>query len=180
MTDSDDSGMRVLLVDDRVSDLREFSHVARMSGLSVVLASSIDEAIVELQTKEFDVLICDMMMPGGDLFGEFETVGGLRTGVYFCQYVRIHFPKLKVCLLTSGEPSQYDGHFLFGLGVAILRKQQTSTLDLVKFIQNLSDSSPSVSFIDTIELKPGIFGLKVDLKKSMILLKQIRMRWMEK
>jgi CheY-like chemotaxis protein len=68
--------LRVLLVDDE-QDARELvGFILRRQGATVTTAASASEALTQLRTGSFDLLVSDIGMPGGD---GCELVRSLRT-----------------------------------------------------------------------------------------------------
>jgi CheY-like chemotaxis protein len=165
-----------LIVDDRRASTQDFVKIADMEGINAVAATSVDRAVEVLQESHFDVMICDLMMPGDRLFSELETQGGLRTGIFLCQYVRLHFPDMIILVLTARTVSDFDRDFLFGLGIKIFNKSDITQIELVEHIKKLEGTKPQITLFDTIELKLGIFGLEVDLKKAATYLARLRSR----
>jgi CheY-like chemotaxis protein len=61
-------GVRVLAVDDDADALEVISEALRGAGASLETARSGSEAIEACRHKQFDVLVCDLAMPGMDGF----------------------------------------------------------------------------------------------------------------
>jgi signal transduction histidine kinase len=60
------SGKRILLVDDDAESLEIAAKALEAAGAFIAKARSGPEALQQWETKEFDVLICDLAMPGMD------------------------------------------------------------------------------------------------------------------
>lgn len=56
----------ILYVDDNEADRFAISEFFNNSGISIKCASSATEAYKELENAEYDLIICDMMMPVND------------------------------------------------------------------------------------------------------------------
>jgi CheY-like chemotaxis protein len=56
--------VRVLAVDDDPDTLRILKRILNASDCRAVTASSPDQVMAELQQQDFDVLLCDIRMPG--------------------------------------------------------------------------------------------------------------------
>lgn len=56
--------MRVLVVDDEPDVLDLYGRILRRAGLDVVLASGASDARLAAEQQEFDVMLCDVDMPG--------------------------------------------------------------------------------------------------------------------
>jgi DNA-binding NtrC family response regulator len=83
---------RILIIDD--SDPRRFALSeavrTRLSGVKVDHAASGDTGLTLLTTQHYDVLICDVLMPGIDGLGVLKAAHRLR-------------PDAAIILITSGE-----------------------------------------------------------------------------
>jgi CheY-like chemotaxis protein len=60
------TGVHVLVVDDEVDVRTLVSRLLEECGAAVTMASSTAEALDRLQNNRFDVLVCDIGMPGED------------------------------------------------------------------------------------------------------------------
>jgi two-component system CheB/CheR fusion protein len=63
---SDLSGLSLLIVDDELDSLEVFGELLRLVGAEVTLASSASEALEISARLDFDVILSDVAMPGGD------------------------------------------------------------------------------------------------------------------
>jgi CheY-like chemotaxis protein len=59
-------GVRALVVDDDRDNLELFAAALTGCGADVATASRADEALKQLSTRRFDVVVSDIAMPGGD------------------------------------------------------------------------------------------------------------------
>ncbi len=57
-------GAQLLLVDDDEASLRSLSRMLKRSGFQVVTSLSGDQAVPQLESNDFDVVISDVQMPG--------------------------------------------------------------------------------------------------------------------
>jgi two-component system, chemotaxis family, CheB/CheR fusion protein len=74
-------GMRLLVVDDDPGARELLDAVLRDAGAEVVLASSAAEALCEVEAAPFDMLLCDIGMPGEDGYSVIRKVRALGLGV---------------------------------------------------------------------------------------------------
>lgn len=80
---------RVLLVDDEQQVLTAYARVLRAAGLSVVTLPNGGEVESMLGSQPFDVVVCDIRMPG-------------TSGIDILRLVRARDPDLPVILMTAG------------------------------------------------------------------------------
>jgi len=78
---------RILVVDDDVEILRLTRRVLELEGFDVVTVESGEAAIQEIERKDFDLLVLDLMLPGID-------------GITACRHIR-NFSTLPVIVLTA-------------------------------------------------------------------------------
>jgi len=79
---------RILIVDDEQS-MREFLEIFfRREGYDVATASSVDEALLEIEGEEVDVVITDIQMPG-------------RSGIELLKILRKASPDIVVIMITA-------------------------------------------------------------------------------
>lgn len=79
---------RILIVDDEQS-MREFLEIFfRRQGYEVATAASVDEALAEINGRDFDLVISDIQMPG-------------RTGIELLKILRRDFPDILVIMITA-------------------------------------------------------------------------------
>ena len=168
--------MKILWVDDRASTLEIQKLVIEQAGHSVEMAESAHQATEMLKYQKFDLAILDIMMPDDGLFGEMETMGGMRTGIFFAQYVRLHFPDMRIAILSISDPANYDDELLFSNGIERFRKQDFPGKSILELVERPNDIEAKYKAIDVFEIKPGMFGLKVDIKKFIQYLKSRRFK----
>lgn len=84
---------RVLIVDDDPSILHSYSHGLTEAGFSVAEASSGVEALHQIETGQFDVLISDIKMPG-------------MNGLALLRRMHEHSAELRVILMLEAQNNQ--------------------------------------------------------------------------
>ena len=82
---------RVLVVDDDAPIRNLVKKIVQRNGLSVEVACDGSEAIEKLDQGGFDVLVCDLMMPGVDGFQVVEHAGKLS-------------PRPAIIVITASDP----------------------------------------------------------------------------
>ena len=58
----------ILLIDDEPSFVRALARLLRLDGYRVDTAAEGQQALAQLQTQHYDVILCDLRMPGLDGF----------------------------------------------------------------------------------------------------------------
>jgi CheY-like chemotaxis protein len=104
-------GRTVLVVDDEEVVRMLVTRALREAGHEVVEAShgAAALALLESGTREFDLVICDLVMPG-------------LNGRELARWLGAHRPDLPI-LLISGYPLPYlEAHDLYDPGIPLLRK----------------------------------------------------------
>ena len=168
--------MKILLVDDEPHFASGFATAVEyaLPGTSVVWVSGVDDAVEKLKQDKFKLMILDVAMPSGEIFDDVETLGGRRTGVLFAQYVRTHFPELPVLVCSAHIAFQFDKEFYIKNGIVFLAKRPDLDIgDLVNSVRKALkiELETSRNLLDFLELKPGMFGVKVDVRKFIEFLK---------
>jgi putative nucleotidyltransferase with HDIG domain len=79
---------RILVVDDEEPTLRTLSKILALNGNDSVLVKNTTEARVQLQSRTFDLLLCDVNMPG-------------ESGLELLREVRSDSPQTAVIMLTG-------------------------------------------------------------------------------
>jgi DNA-binding NtrC family response regulator len=80
--------IKVLLVDDEKDFMETLANRLEARNLSVVTASSGDEAILKIKEEDVDVVVLDMVMPG-------------RTGIEVLRDIKQIKPLVEIILLTG-------------------------------------------------------------------------------
>ena len=73
-------GKRILAIDDEKVMLRLVQAILSRAGHEVVTVSTIDEALAAMQNQHFDLITCDLMLPGisGLEFLEMMRAGSIQ------------------------------------------------------------------------------------------------------
>ena len=117
--------LRILIADD---------HAIIRKGLKQILLEEYPSAIIEEApdaesvfkktiTEEWDIIICDLSMPG-------------RSGLDVVQHVKQNFPKLPVLILSIHPEEQYAIRVLKA-GAAGYLSKDTATDELVRAVQRI-------------------------------------------
>lgn len=156
---------KLLWIDDEIVLLQSQVTQLRLQSFDVRAVDSVSKGINALKNEKFDAILLDIMMPPDDQFSDLETMGGMRTGIFLAQYIRLHFPSVPIFIYSISEPSLYDEKFLFFNGIKFFKKQEYPGAAIVDLVRNLPAFEVRPNALDIVELKPGMFGLKIDIKK---------------
>ncbi|MFH1350018.1 MAG: response regulator [Pseudomonadota bacterium] len=84
---------KILIVDDEESVRRLIKRLLERNGYACIPAPSAAEARVCLRDQDFDLLLCDIMMPG-------------ESGIDFIRHVRAEYPDTAIIMVTAIEDPQ--------------------------------------------------------------------------
>jgi DNA-binding NtrC family response regulator len=87
-TMTDTAVQRILVVDDEASLLMTLAANLELEGFEVAEAKNAEQALAELRTREFDLVLSDIRMPG-------------MSGVDLCRAIHQSRPELPVVLMTA-------------------------------------------------------------------------------
>jgi DNA-binding NarL/FixJ family response regulator len=111
--------MNIIFIDDDeidyievyVDDLKIAANEKNIDSLSVLTFDKLDEAYqyLEIHDNNIDIVILDIMMPGGEKFYSRERDPmGLKSGFYFYQEVRNKYPNLDIRFFTNVTDSEME------------------------------------------------------------------------
>ena len=83
-------GARVLLVDDSADYVALLADVLKLHGIDVVIAGSVDQALISLQGQHVDLVVTDLRFPGA-------------TGIDLTRKLRLHDDLLPIIVLTGSR-----------------------------------------------------------------------------
>jgi DNA-binding response OmpR family regulator len=85
---------RILVVDDSATEQQAIRNPLVADGFQVVVASNGDEALQQLETDEFDLMVLDVIMPG-------------KNGFQIARMIRndARWAKLPIVMVTSKDGS---------------------------------------------------------------------------
>lgn len=103
---------RILMIDDELvpgatepggNYMWYYAQILKENEYDVQEVSKVEEALSAFADpkKSFDIVLLDVMMPHGKVFGNEETLGGLRTGVLALRKLSQSHPKMPVVILTN-------------------------------------------------------------------------------
>jgi CheY-like chemotaxis protein len=124
-------GKRVLAIDDEKVMLRLVKAILSRAGYDVVTNESIEEALVTLQGQSFDLITCDLMLPG---ISGLDFLRMLKDGEVQ--------PRLPVIVVTAaGFQSELEQARAMG-AADVLNKPFTSQ-QLIAVVETAFANSPS-------------------------------------
>jgi len=115
--------MRVLVVDDEVNLRFAIERRLRKSGMEAVSASTVRQAIERLRAEAFDVVLCDLRMPGGD-------------GTQLLQWLGSYSPSTNVIIVSAFVTPEIRKEYDTGTGLHILEKP-VDLDDLLKLLEEI-------------------------------------------
>lgn len=138
----------ILFVDDDLYSMLTYVDVLEDEGFCVQRASSADEALRHVTTREFTAVVLDVRMLPGQL-GELETAGGHRTGVALARRIRRDRPGLPIVLLTNSDDATIFGWADRDSTMVCLDKRRTRPDQLVRYVRRAVQpgTSPSVFLV---------------------------------
>lgn len=121
-----ESKPQVLIVDDEPAIRLSYRLILQQHGYEVAVADGSDSARAQMQTREFDLLMCDM---------------GLErpfSGMDVVQWAREHFPNMP-CILVTGYPDDEISERARKVGVHMLYKpvEVPKLLETIDFMLRL-------------------------------------------
>jgi CheY-like chemotaxis protein len=179
----------VLLIDDNPSFLSaELSQIRSLvGGVEISLIERAEEVETKISTLAENmpqVIVLDLLMPTQSNFNHFESLPDRAFDSYSVGFALIHLFRssavwkdtpIVICsalgevqdLLEIQIPESFRSNIFIcgkhesGSRLALL----VASLISVKVSIHPAARSWAAAILDTLELKPGVFGLKVDLKK---------------
>lgn len=112
---------RILVVDDNDELLAVIGDILADAGYEVTVATNPDDAWVECDTKRFDMVFCDLVMPT-EFDGASEGAGSAMVGVHAISEFKKRYPALPVVAISgqvAGEP--LNGIRQFGASATIAK-----------------------------------------------------------
>ncbi|HYA03351.1 MAG TPA: response regulator [Syntrophobacteria bacterium] len=97
-----DSAPNILIVDDHEERRRLFSSMLRANGCRCLLAANGTEARAVLEGPDVELVLCDVMMPGGSGLDLIKFIVGEYPGTAVVMVSGIHDPKIAEVALELG------------------------------------------------------------------------------
>lgn len=105
-----------------------------------ISTTNASEAWQVLERRSVDVVVTDIMMPGGDLFPDVDSA---EAGFHFVRKLRQHYPRLPIiCLSVIGEAEKIEN--LKRQNILYLRKGETPLETALRLI--VSKATGRMSF----------------------------------
>jgi two-component system response regulator RegX3 len=144
---------RILLVDDEPDILDPVSYALRQQGFEVECAADGDTALELARTGEFDLLICDIMLPG-------------TLGIDVCRILRAESP-LPIILVTARD-SETDRVLGLELGADDYVTKPFSSAELISRVRALLRRRELDLAQSTETAIAVVGGLRVDLLRHRV------------
>lgn len=169
---------KIALIDDDEVHIRHYSDALETQGFSTSIASNVGEAL-KLNYMDFDLVVCDLMMPSDDFFQNTETNRGLMTGLRIAEFFHSDGCLVPIVLLTNlnipNVLDDVDVEVQKMQNVLVMRKTEFNPIEFAQVALDLIEGNrvsklpPSLGtrLANSIEIKaPVIPGfLSVDLIK---------------
>ncbi len=121
--------MRVLIVDDEVNLRFAIERHLRKSGMETGSASTVRHAIDRLRNEAYDVVLCDLRMPGGN-------------GTQLLQWLGSYSPSTKIIVISAFVTPEFRKTYQPTGRLRILEKP----VDLEVLVQTLEELGPRKGF----------------------------------
>jgi CheY-like chemotaxis protein/predicted regulator of Ras-like GTPase activity (Roadblock/LC7/MglB family) len=129
--------MRVLIVDDEASVRLAIERRLRADNIATVQASNVKQAIDRLRAEPFDVVLCDLRMPGGD-------------GSELVSWLSSYSPSTRIVVMSAYVTDEFRSTYGSSPELTILEKP----LDLATLVGILEQFGPRRGFYgNAIELE---------------------------
>lgn len=129
--------MRVLIVDDEASVRLAIERRLRAQNMATLQASNVKQAIDRLRAEPFDVVLCDLRMPGGD-------------GSELVSWLSSYSPSTRIVVMSAYVTDEFRKTFGSAPGLTILEKP----LELEHLVGMLEQFGPRRGFYgNAIELE---------------------------
>jgi two-component system capsular synthesis response regulator RcsB len=126
--------LTVLLVDDEPGFIEALAISLESRELTCLNARTVTEGIEILERTQVDVLVTDIMMPGG---AKFPRVDAAEAGFHLIDYVQSHWPRIPiVCLSVIGDQARI--RLLKRRGIRYLRKGETPLATAIEIILSIA------------------------------------------
>jgi|GEM_PF-1222931 len=135
----------IILVDDERRQMESYLDELKLANYKIEFRKDVGAAINFLKENlaDIELLILDIMMPPGTLFGSSETNGGLRTGLHLYELIRENSPKLPILILTNVSDPGVHKHFLNESFCWYLRKEDCLPFELTDEVKRIFDEMKS-------------------------------------
>jgi CheY-like chemotaxis protein len=126
--------LTALLVDDEPGFIEALVLSLESRELTCLSARNVTEGIKILEQTQVDILVTDIMMPGG---ASFVGVDAAEAGFHLIDYVQDHWPKIPIiCLSVIGDQARI--RLLRKRGIRYLRKGETPLSTAVEIILSIA------------------------------------------
>ena len=127
-------GLTALLVDDEPGFIESLILSLESRELTCLSARNVTEGINILEQTQVNILVTDIMMPGGARFAEVDAA---EAGFHLIDYVQEHWPKIPiVCLSVIGDQARI--RLLKRRGIRYLRKGETPLSTAIEVIVSVA------------------------------------------
>jgi predicted nucleotide-binding protein len=136
MADKVQAPLKILFVDDDAFLCSTYIDALRDEGYEVVEAPGVRSALAQANTRDFDAVILDIMLPPGK-FSNFETQGGFKTGISLARELRNKLPEAGILALTMSTDPEVQAWFSSDDSLAYANKRDVLPRGLARLVKNL-------------------------------------------
>lgn len=124
------AGLRVLVVDDELDSLVAMGELLSIMDATVTLASSASEALEQSAKFDFDVILSDVAMPGGD---GFRLVSEFRAQPH---------TRRTICVAITGMDSPAERERILEAGFDAHMSKPVFVGRLIELVRGLVEAAP--------------------------------------
>jgi CheY-like chemotaxis protein len=130
---------RILFIDDEKIPTRYLVDALNDTGrYETIWVRTGDEALVKIaESKNFDLVFIDLLMPPSEEFGAVETKDGLACGVAIHDRLRIHLPHVPIFFFTNIRDKELLRPVIDRGWLAPLSKYDYPPAKLIAFVNDI-------------------------------------------
>lgn len=158
----------ILMLDDDRFLLFQYFEVLKDNGFKVKMTTDLRTFYETALNETFDAIVSDINLPADNLFGDFETMAGWRTGLAACKEIRFHGSDAKLIALTNSTLPEAVEWFSQDESVAYFRKKYYPPLEFSIALKYILDNPDCIfgEFEEDNTLQKQLSDIRKDLSKQ--------------